>query len=251
MTPPPFITLTGIDDTTSLQSILEFSSRYRLAGQYHPGLVEWGALYSLSRQGNGRYPSLATIDKIAAASEASGGPNLALHICGRAVSDFIAGTGHVSEVANSFQRVQINLRATDHDIDALAFRLSQHPSRSFITQHNATNATLWRALAGQRNHAVLFDDSGGRGEIRENWPAPLPGVQCGYAGGHGPGTLATELLRIHQAAAGAHYWVDMEGRVRDAHDRFDLSRALICLEIASRFFADHVATDRRQTLATV
>lgn len=246
MTTPPFITLTGIDNTTSLQSILDISSRYQLDRPYRPGLVEWGVLYSKSNQGVGRYPSLATIDKIAALTQSQNSPKFALHICGRAVTEFISGTGHVSEVADLFPRVQLNLCAANHDIDSIAFRLVQKRERTIITQHNACNVGLWRALAGNRNHAVLFDDSGGRGEIRQSWPAPLAGVPCGYAGGLGPGTLATELPRIHQAAAGAAYWVDMEGRLRDAQDRFDLTRAIVCLEIASRFFADHVAVDRRQ-----
>lgn len=59
----------------------------------------------------------------------------------------------------------------------------------------------------------------------------------GYAGGLGPDTLATQLPRIAAAAGGQPVWVDMESRLRDAQDRFDIGAAARCLQAVDSFLA--------------
>jgi hypothetical protein len=75
-------TLTGLDDHTPPERVVELSALYPLA--------EWGLLYSPGRQGlGGRYPSLATIRT--ALIQAPAHVRLAVHLCGQAVADALDG----------------------------------------------------------------------------------------------------------------------------------------------------------------
>ena len=225
----PAITLTGADDATDPCALVD------IAASRPAGLVEWGVLYSSSRFGQGRYPSRARIDEIAKMCTHASNAVFALHICGSAVRDFIAGCGHVSEVAQAFPRIQVNFIAPKHDLDALRERIAERPGRTVITQRNVPNANLWPLLGDLPNHAMLFDASGGRGQECAYWPSIIRGACCGYAGGLGPDNLRTELPRIEAAAAGQITWVDMESKLRDARDRFDLARALQCIGIVEDY----------------
>lgn len=236
----PFITLTGADDSTPHDSLWHLAENCHI-GDFKHGNVEWGILYSASNQGTGRYPSFRWIEEIAETIKASSaGPSFALHVCGRAVHDFLAGRGHVSEVATAFHRIQVNFRSTEFEVHEIQACLRRNPFKTIITQHNDANRDLWQALKGIDNHAVLFDKSGGRGQSPDSWAAPLPGVACGYAGGLGPDNLAVELPRVHAVANGLPFWTDMEGKLRDENDRFDLGRARQCLEIAGQFYREQV-----------
>ena len=83
---------------------------------------------------------------------------------------------------------------------------------------------------------MLFDASRGCGIERSDWPVPLPGTHCGYAGGLGPDNLATQLTRIQAAAGDYAYWIDMEGKLRTPEDLFDIGRAEACLrEVVATF----------------
>ena len=55
----------------------------------------------------------------------------------------------------------------------------------------------------------------------------------GYAGGLGPDNLAVELASI-KAVASSGWWVDMESKLRDEHDKFDVGRAEQCAAIFER-----------------
>ena len=219
-----FCTLTGADDDVKHGDLLHLSAS-------HP-FVEWGVLFHYANQGNGRYPSFDWIDVLCSLMPNFPRAHFALHICGRdAVHEFLQGTGKVSDVAVHFGRIQLNLTASNVDPASLITALRRHPSKTIITQHNAANESLWRLLSQLRNHAVLFDASGGRGISPTSWLSPLPGKLCGYAGGLGPANLATELPRIQLAAGKNKFWIDMEGKLRNEADHFDLSSAQSCLSI--------------------
>ncbi len=104
-----------------------------------------------------------------------------------------------------------------------------------ITQHNSANHSLLNVLSGTPNHAVLFDESGGQGISPAAWPLPHSGKKCGYAGGLGVDNLAGEIPRIQLAAAGAPFWIDMEAKLRNERDQFDLSIAQCCIEICRAY----------------
>lgn len=242
----PFITLTGADNSTP-QDAFWALAKASTFGEENLSDIEWGILYSVSNQGTGRYPSFKWIERLAERIKVKpAGPSFALHVCGRAVGDFLYGRGHVTEVARAFNRIQINFRSQEFSLAEIEACIRRNASKTIITQHNEANRRLWQHMAHLDNHAVLFDESGGRGKAPMNRGPHLELVSCGYAGGLGPDNLAAELRRIQMASGGLPYWVDMEGKLRNEQDQFDVERAAQCLDIAGRFFLDHVADEARQ-----
>ena len=224
-------TLTGADDTTAHDWLFETGARYPF--------VEWGILYSDSQQGAGRYPSYewlrVLLQRMRRTPRQFG---FALHICGRAVQDFIEDHGVAAEISKDFGRIQLNLHASRVDLQRLAKAIRQRSHQTIIVQFNKENASLPQALAGLGNHAFLFDTSGGRGLAPEFWPTPLEDSSCGYAGGLGLHNLAQELPKIHHVANG-NYWIDMEGRLRDSADCFDTAVAQQVLPVVEDFRRQH------------
>ncbi len=224
-------TLTGVDEATDLNRIAALSVCFPFA--------EWGFLFSPSRQGTDRrYPSVDFINRALVTIPWSA--KVALHLCGNAVDDFIAGKNDARFLAEAVEnrrgRLQINVNLlkrpdiTPPMLDAAIRRFQG----SVIIQHHDANASVAAQLTAP-NRAFLFDASGGRGLAPAQWPRTIPGVQCGFAGGLGPDSLGTELPRIDQASAGGLFWVDMESRLRDGNDRFDLERATRALEEVEKF----------------
>ena len=230
-------TLTGVDETTPLIELAVIADLYP-----H---VEWGFLYSPKRAGTpGRYPSVERIER--ALTEVPKYVRMALHICGIGVPHLLEGEPVVSrlveQIAARSGRVQLNFNAADGEVnlDELRLVIESNPNVSFITQHNPSNQRVTQHLLGLPNHAVIFDASGGRGVIPPTWPAPFTATSCGYAGGLGPETLETQLALIQKAAGDADYWVDMEGKLRDVHGRFDLRAARNCLELTLASMASQI-----------
>lgn len=216
-----YCTLTGVDEQTDLSLVVALSAR-------HP-LVEWGFLYSPKRHGQpGRYPSVEFLR--GALADLPVHVNVALHVCGEGVSQLIKDDPTVLElvhlVGQRAGRIQLNFNAhaigSKFTIEQVRSCIERHASIEFITQYNQANIHVWKLLIGCKNHSVLFDASGGRGIEVAQWDAPLPGVRCGYAGGLGPENLEQEILKIRVASTDAPVWIDMEGKLRDSSDRFDL-----------------------------
>lgn len=228
-------TLTGVDQKTDLQHITELSKRYPMA--------EWGFLFSPKLEGTpGRYPSynflrlaLLTLDEQV---------KMAVHVCGKGVYSLLEGAEDTSRLLNDIAerggRLQLNFSHARKPLDLNGLRslIQANPGVTFITQLHEGNHGVWQELADLKNHAVLFDSSGGRGVSPEDWPERLP-ISCGYAGGLGVGNLDAQLPMIHQAAAGADYWIDMEGSLRDkdeeGHDWLNLERCESILKMATQF----------------
>ncbi len=225
--------MTGVDEQTDLSALVAFSARYPF--------VEWGFLYSPSQQGRpGRYP---LVDFLRNALESLPlNVNVALHVCGSGVSGLIACerviTGLAEMVRVRSGRLQLNFNISQRPLDTMLLnRFIESYRIPVITQYNKNNAGCVSVL-NALNHAVLFDESGGTGKERQGWPEPLPGVFCGYAGGLGPDNLETQLPLIHAKAGRIPYWIDMEGKLRDADDRFDLSRAEQSLAVVRDFLLE-------------
>lgn len=195
---PEFITFTGVDDQTPISRMRELSAVYP---------IEWGVLFSPQRQGDDpRYPSRLALGRILAS-----GLRLAAHLCGGYSVRIMDGMApEVPVDLAAFSRVQVNHSSPDATRIA-AF--SERCGRRCIAQARggefpADDRVDW-----------LFDASGGRGMAPLFWP-PHPGRTVGYAGGLGPGNVASsiEAIRAH-----GPYWIDMESRVR-TNDVFDLAR---------------------------
>lgn len=247
-------TLTGIDAGVPFETLQEISRRH--------SYVEFGVLYSTSRQGKGRYPSLSWISKLAQQAQEQPGVRLALHVCGGAVEDLLTGQGHVAEVAAAFPCIQLNFVASQQPLHFLCDLVDRHPEKSFITQHNANNSGLWRSLSDKPNHSVLFDESGGRGQEPGAWQAPLEITSemlpsravaplCGYAGGLGPDNLAVHLEKIALVTGKRPFWVDMETKLRDANDAFDIKAAQACLDAVEAVLVRHDAVAAASLPATM
>jgi phosphoribosylanthranilate isomerase len=111
-------------------------------------------------------------------------------------------------------------------LDVLDRMMQENIGAYFITQHNKSNADVYKQIVAL-NHEVLFDASGGRG-ILGDWHSPIPGKICGYAGGLGPDNVLQELEKI-SAICNKPFWIDMEGKLR-TDDKFDLTKCVAVLD---------------------
>jgi hypothetical protein len=223
-------TVSGIDETTPLVELAVVSDIYPYA--------EWGFLYWPKRQGTpGRYPSVARIQR--AFNELPPYVRVALHVCGSGVAQLLDGErvvcGIFEQVRARGGRVQLNFDALEArvDLDQLRQFMLARASVVFITRHSENHTPVIKALAGVANHAIVLDASPGREISPQAWPPATALLPCGYAGGLGPDNLGQQLPRIYEAAGKAEFWIEMEGRLRDEHDRFSMTLARKCLEIVS------------------
>jgi hypothetical protein len=192
---PRFITFTGADEHTDIDRMVSLSKKYP---------IEWGILFSPKRQGQGRYPPLEFVQRLIDC----GRLHLAAHLCGGHARSALAGVDPLGLA--SFERVQIN--TTEQNIDIAAVRkwgegIGARVILQCRGEFPGTAAVAW-----------LFDTSGGRGLMPDSWPKPHPTQISGYAGGIGPDNVLDVLSRIEAT----DFWIDMESKVRNANDRFDL-----------------------------
>lgn len=218
------VTFTGPDDRTDPDALVAIARRYPR--------VEWAVLSSPKRSGGPRCPSDAWVARFVAAAT---GVRKSAHVADADVDHYIAGEPALLAKITAFDRVQLNFDQSQapRSLDALEAALRRSGPLP-ILQHHIGNAAMIDALAARgARFAVLFDASSGKGVRPESWPAPLAGIECGYAGGLGPHTIGAELPRIAAAAAGRTFWIDMASSVRDpADDRFDLTRCEAVLAAA-------------------
>lgn len=202
---PEFLTFTGVDDCTSLTDMIALSKRYP---------IEWGVLFSPKRQGVDRRYPLTPINVGLAQAH---GLRMAAHLCG----------GYARRVA------VYGAAAVVSEIDFIPFQRVQ-----FNGQSAATNCAAWARINGMKpilttksynfpatvNVTWLFDQSGGRGKLAQKWPRHEEERLVGYAGG----LDASNIVGIGGVIAAIDpigpYYMDMEGRMRDENDWFDLNR---------------------------
>jgi hypothetical protein len=217
-------TLTGVDRNTSPARLGQLAHKFPKA--------EFGILFSPERSGlQNRFQTFSEIQSMLDAGQLQ----WAIHLCGRAVPEFIrAAVSQSAEERNceSFRlathpavsRVQLNFA-----FRRAAFSLSEleaairSVSIPVITQEHRANEGVSLALKAP-NHQVLFDASGGRGIETSEWLPPLAGKICGFAGGLGPETLSRALPVIKQVCPDQPFWIDMETHIRDENDWLDLER---------------------------
>jgi len=210
------ITVTGLDKRTDPLALLSLD-------------VELGLLYSTTSEGN-RYPDRVWIEEMTTFL-----PNTAVHICGRGTRQELL-EGKLDLIVGCAKRIQINGVVFATELVKLE---AMYPEQAFITQHANYNHHL--ALYPSARHELLVDGSGGRGRTPTSWARPTTKKRVGFAGGLSPETLAKQLPLIHQAAAGADYWVDMEGRLR-VEDWFSVERARQAVEVYEAFVSQCTLT---------
>lgn len=239
------VTFTGADDSVDPQKLVEFSRVYPQ--------VEWGILVSKSSMGSPRFPSSTWFNVFREVAE-DHQLNVSLHLCGQWLRRLLLGDLSVIQEIGidnwfAFQRVQLNFHAEELTVNRERFfQTLGSQKRQFIFQvdGNMGGELLKDYLTSRANASPLFDLSHGTGVSPDEWPEPDFGhpsvpVWHGYAGGLGPDNLADELCRIHDAARSAPVWVDMETKVRNRHDEFDLSLCSNCMEQVESFESMAVA----------
>lgn len=222
------LTLTGADDSVDPLELAKLS-------QSCP-LIEWAILFSGEREGTSRYPSKEWRKEFYNASPHA---NKAAHLCGKEMLGMLVNEDvQLVEEMKEYERIQLNFNAKRMDgfllqglIDTVGKGIYFHKTGThtkFITQYNEANADVTKLFdyvdKGKLDiHRVLFDASGGLGKSPDNWPAPLPFKQCGYAGGLGPDNISQELAKIAFTVGVAEVWIDMESKLR-TNEVFDLDK---------------------------
>lgn len=221
-----YCSLTGADDAVDINSLSQLALDYPF--------LETAILLMPSRAGTPRFPSLSWIKKFAAEYK---GKHRAMHLCGDAFLGFINGDAKILNMMQGFQRIQLNLKFGDvegkYAIDDLVAQVKRHTEFTFILQYGHDKKGLLPLFADIPNHAVLFDESAGRGISPDSWPAPLAGHFCGYAGGMNPDNVAANIDMIRVVAAGHDTWIDMESGIR-TNDAFDLDKCRRVLDISAK-----------------
>jgi hypothetical protein len=248
------ITLTGADDTTSIDDLLEISRTYPL--------VEWGILLSSKSMGNGRYPNAEWIKDLSHATydnifgPRKGRAKFAAHLCGPTMRSFMKTStvaddtwtqihGISEQRFNSlFSRAQINFNAirekfTDKNLIDMLEGWYETADGNLITQHNDNNTGVWKPLQAYemengalKAHQILHDASGGLGHLPDSWQKPIAGVLNGYAGGISPDNVIATLEDLETIVGEGFTWIDMESSLRDDQDRFCIDTVKRTLDIA-------------------
>lgn len=223
MTLPHFITFSGCDDQSDIARMGALSQRYP---------IEWALLMSPERQGQGRYPSLAFLERLITTEHPSNlypreagqtGMFFAAHLCGdyaRLATRAEPLPIEVSKLVCACDRVQVNLRGASVDAGVVQGWAAGMALDAILQcgPFPDDDRVLW-----------LHDLSAGRGVKATAWPEQV-GAFVGYAGGLNPQSVAGEVASIAEVADA--YWIDMEQGVRDAQDRFDLDKvAAVCAAV--------------------
>jgi len=226
------VTFSGADDQVKHEDLFALSERYPY--------VEWGILFSDSRSGKARYPSLTWREKFYAMDAHL--LNISAHLCGRYVMDICSGEWPLAIRLARYQRVQLNVsRSMNKIADMKAVAACLAPGPEYIIQigsYRQPGLVLARKILEGGKASVLFDASGGQGVAAREDPAPPEDLLCGYAGGLSPDNLEERLKRLEQVVGEREIWVDMESGVRDEEDRLDLGKVERCLEIAGKYVGD-------------
>ena len=222
-----YVTMTGADSQTSINGLLDLSAEFKF--------VEWGILFHKVRQGGPRYPPWNWVDRLCLFTHL----HLSAHLCGGWVDDAMRGNLSIflrhQNVDKAFGTVQLNCYQERLQQALVCGPLWQSISvinnchKPVVLGGNYANISI---DAGQFLNAgvyPLFDASGGHGQSPKVWPAPFATeygtpLFCGYAGGLGPENIEKELLQIEEAVGEALIWIDMETKLRNPKDEFDLKK---------------------------
>ncbi len=222
-----YCSLTGADDATNIDDLNALAADFPF--------VEMAILLMPSRAGQPRFPTAQWIKNFAAQYK---GEHRAMHLCGEALLGFVADDPAILDLMRGFQRIQLNLTFADAgkkvDPDQLVAQVRKHAQHTYIVQYGPAHVGFLPYFKDVKNHALLFDDSAGRGLSPDHWPAPVPGHFCGYAGGLKPENLEHHIDLIEQAVGDEVTWIDMETGIR-TNDQFDLAKCRRVLEISAQY----------------
>jgi hypothetical protein len=228
------VTFTGADDKTDIQKMRYLSTLYPCDLD-----IEYGILFS-TKPGRSRYPSDKWINDLVFYCEEL---NLSAHLCGDYAKQVLVGDDvFLKEIRPYFKRFQINHNFSNNPIgslEPLMEIMSKSWDKKFILQLNKSNRFYLETLVEKirkkygwntRYLQFLYDSSGGRGTEIKTFEPSFNGLWTGYAGGLGPDNIHDVYNKLYdvkdELVLGT--WVDMESKVRNENDEFDLE---ICKQV--------------------
>jgi hypothetical protein len=210
------VTVTGADDSIDPQQLVEIQRKYPFA--------EFGILLSQrhSSSGTTRFPSQQWLNELVEINrDIEPHLNLSGHICGTWVKEALLGRWpNLNVVADglgsAFQRFQLNTHGQPHRYSSTFFntlKRLEDECQTIIFQLDGKDGTKVALAAiewgNTTNIAGLFDVSHGAGVLPPEWPQPISGLMCGYAGGLSPRNVVEQLPLIEHAVNGMT-WIDAE-----------------------------------------
>lgn len=233
------VTITGADDKVSHDDIIKISQQFPF--------VEWGILFSPSRTGQQRYPTLEWVKGLKDKIETGAKIKFSAHLCGDYTKEMLeTGDNPLIQRSNEFQmvgdmfkRVQLNFNASKHTVcdkfyDFIKKYGGSDDKVHFIIQSNKANHYVCQEIISRQIPVhFLWDSSGGRGIAdNEEWALPFFQHFTGYAGGLNPDNLKEKLDKFFQLKSAVDVWIDTESGVR-TNNEFDIAKVIKFLEIAS------------------
>lgn len=227
------VTITGADGKNTYSELLDLQKQYPF--------VEWGILFSKSKAGSNRYPTLEHMEE-----QFTGVLNLSAHFCGWYSKEVMENQNFdlITNLPKQFKRVQINYNFNNSEkwnlMDLMVYAM-EHPERSIIFQYNENNAnTLDVIIKGIRegyllppNIHFLHDASGGRGVKIQYAQEPFENY-TGYSGGIDHENIGTICEQIFDSSNEKDVWIDMESGVR-TNNEFDLEKVRVVLDVVKTF----------------
>jgi phosphoribosylanthranilate isomerase len=224
------ISITGADNNTSIDKLVELSQKYPYA--------EWGILYFPEKEGAKRNPTKDWRNDFLSSMPKD---KTAIHLCGEDVFNEILSdnfdNSELKEELSRFGRIQLNINArklknlfTDDQITQIYKKLLACNFR-IIAQYNpvsekAINSFINTNEVNYNYFDILLDSSLGKGVVPENWSVPelfKSGVTLGFAGGLNPENIHDNYLKINKIT-NSKYWLDLESGARTDNE-FDLEKA--------------------------
>jgi len=232
------VSITGADDKVSYQDLKSLQDKYPF--------VEWAILFSQSKRGSQRYPSIEHINKELAKSDL----NLAAHFCGWYSKEVLEGINFslISELPACFKRIQINYNFKHNnqwDINSLMAFAERTPEREFILQYNKSNSETLdeqEIIGIPSNVHFLHDGSGGRGTEIKEFQEPFNNIYTGYSGGISTDNIKTICETLSNMKNPNEVWIDMESGVRTDNE-FDLKKVEEILSVCSNFIGQEITNE--------
>lgn len=212
------VTITGADDNTDINEILDISEQYPF--------VEWGVLFSKTREGMPRYPSPHWLVQFLFLRTIKNAKfNFSAHLCGEycnEICEFATSSFFEQFFGQKFDRFQINYHESPWNKDIL------NNIRKVVVNYKLNH---WQIILPvdkfmDVEFSQLYDCSWGKGISPTEWIKNTYVQEVGYAGGIGPDNIEEVLSKIDFTSP---CWIDMESNVR-TDDKLDLNKVRIVLE---------------------
>jgi phosphoribosylanthranilate isomerase len=229
------ITITGADDKVDPLILDEIGKEYPF--------VEWGILFSKSREGQPRYPTAEWREQFYWATYHRGDEyTIAAHLCGNSVDVFLSSYSFFeNEVTMGFDAIQFNKLTAGNKDSIFKFAKERGDKQDIILQYNDNTNTLLNGMFENEvpsSIKILLDASGGKGISWQDkgWPdVPEPFSSrhhIGYAGGineHNVEQAVDEVLKMNKDVVEGFAWIDLETGAR-TDDGFDIDKVIRILE---------------------